>query len=341
MSKEEKAAKEATNEKAKALLLTLEKLDKQYGKGTVMKLGDNSIVESEVIPTGSLGLDLALGIGGFPRGRIIEIYGPESSGKTTLAIHAIAQTQKKGGVCAIIDAEHAFDKKYAEALGVDTDNLYITQPDDGEQALDIAEQLIRSAAIDLVVVDSVAALVPRSEIEGEMGDSKMGLHARLMSQAMRKLTGAISKTDCSCIFINQLRDKIGVMFGSPETTTGGNALKFYASMRLDIRRAGQIKDKENNVIGNQTKVKVVKNKLAPPFKVAEFDIMFGKGISKEGEIVDIGSELGILQKSGAWYSYEGQKVGQGRDAVKQLLLDNPGMMDEIEAKIKERLLPAK
>lgn len=338
MSKEDKAQKEVTNEKAKALLLTLEKLDKQYGKGTVMKLGDNSIVESEVISSGSLGLDLALGTGGLPRGRIIEIYGPESSGKTTLAIHAIAQTQKSGGVCAIIDAEHAFDKKYAEALGVDTDNLYICQPDDGEQGLDIAEQLIRSAAIDLVVVDSVAALVPRSEIEGEMGDSKMGLHARLMSQAMRKLTGAISKTDCSCIFINQLRDKIGVMFGSPETTTGGNALKFYASIRLDIRRAGQIKDKEGNVIGNQTKVKVVKNKLAPPFKVAEFDIMFGKGVSKEGEIVDIGAELGILQKSGAWYSYEGQKVGQGRDQVKQLLADNPGMAEELEAKIKAKLL---
>lgn len=328
------------DDKVKALQLTLEKLDKQYGKGTVMKLGDNSIVESEVIPTGSLGLDLALGIGGFPKGRIIEIYGPESSGKTTLAIHAIAQAQKKGGICAIIDAEHAFDKKYAESLGVDTDNLYITQPDDGEQALDIAEQLIRSAAIDLVVVDSVAALVPRSEIEGEMGDSKMGLHARLMSQAMRKLTGAISKTSCSCIFINQLREKIGVMFGNPETTTGGNALKFYASIRLDIRRSTQIKDKEGNVIGNQTKVKVVKNKLAPPFKTAEFDIMFGKGVSKEGEVVDMGAELGILQKSGAWYSYEGQKIGQGRDQVKQLLLDNPGLMEEIEGKIKAKLLPA-
>ena len=328
------------DDKVKALQLTLEKLDKQYGKGTVMKLGDNSIVESEVIPTGSLGLDLALGIGGFPKGRIIEIYGPESSGKTTLAIHAIAQAQKKGGICAIIDAEHAFDKKYAESLGVDTDNLYITQPDDGEQALDIAEQLIRSAAIDLVVVDSVAALVPRSEIEGEMGDSKMGLHARLMSQAMRKLTGAISKTSCSCIFINQLREKIRVMFGNPETTTGGNALKFYASIRLDIRRSTQIKDKEGNVIGNQTKVKVVKNKLAPPFKTAEFDIMFGKGVSKEGEVVDMGAELGILQKSGAWYSYEGQKIGQGRDQVKQLMLDNPGLMEEIEGKIKAKLLPA-
>ncbi|HND46724.1 MAG TPA: recombinase RecA, partial [Chitinophagales bacterium] len=311
--------------KLKALQLTLDKLDKQYGKGTVMKLGDNSIVESDVIPTGSLGLDLALGIGGFPRGRIIEIYGPESSGKTTIAIHAIAETQKRGGICAIIDAEHAFDKKYAEALGVDTDNLYITQPDDGEQALDIAEQLIRSAAIDLVVIDSVAALVPRSEIEGDMGDSKMGLHARLMSQAMRKLTGAINKTSCSCIFINQLRDKIGVMFGSPETTTGGNALKFYASIRLDIRRTGQIKDKDGNVIGNQTKIKVVKNKLAPPFRTAEFDIFFGKGVSKDGEIIDLGADLGVLQKSGSWYSYEGQKVGQGRDQVKQILADNPAM----------------
>ena len=339
MSKAEKEVKETTSEKQKALLLTLEKLEKQYGKGTVMKLGDNNIVQADVISTGSLGLDLALGIGGIPKGRIIEIYGPESSGKTTLAIHAIAQAQKRGGICAIIDAEHAFDKKYAEALGVDTDNLYITQPDDGEQALDIAEQLIRSAAIDLVVVDSVAALMPRSEIEGEMGDSKMGLHARLMSQAMRKLTGAISKTSCSCIFINQLRDKIGVMFGSPETTTGGNALKFYASIRLDIRRAGQIKDKEGNVIGNNTKVKVVKNKLAPPFKIAEFDIMFGKGVSKEGEIVDMGADLGIMQKSGAWYSYEGQKIGQGRDQVKQLLLDNPGLADEIEGKIREKLTP--
>ncbi|MCB0507968.1 MAG: recombinase RecA, partial [Bacteroidetes bacterium] len=337
MAKEEKAVKEVVSEKSKALQLTLEKLDKQYGKGTVMKLGDNSVVETDVISTGSLGLDVALGIGGIPRGRIIEIYGPESSGKTTLAIHAIAEAQKKGGICAIIDAEHAFDKKYAEALGVDTDNLYITQPDDGEQALDIAEQLIRSAAIDLVVVDSVAALVPRSEIEGEMGDSKMGLHARLMSQAMRKLTGAINKTSCSCIFINQLREKIGVMFGNPETTTGGNALKFYASIRLDIRRSTQIKDKEGNVIGNQTKVKVVKNKLAPPFKVAEFDIMFGKGVSKEGEIVDMGADLGILQKSGAWYSYEGQKIGQGRDQVKQLFLDNPGLAEEIEGKIREKL----
>lgn len=327
------------DDKQKALQLTLEKLDKQYGKGTVMKLGDNSIVDAEVISTGSLGLDLALGISGIPRGRIIEIYGPESSGKTTLAIHAIAEAQKKGGLCAVIDAEHAFDKKYAEALGVDTDNLYITQPDDGEQALDIAEQLIRSAALDLVVIDSVAALVPRSEIEGEMGDSKMGLHARLMSQAMRKLTGAINKTSCCCIFINQLREKIGVMFGNPETTTGGNALKFYASIRLDIRRIGQIKDKEGNVVGNETRVKVVKNKLAPPFKTAEFDIMFGKGISKDGEIIDIGTDLGILQKSGSWYSYDGQKIGQGRDQVKQLLHDNPGLMEDLENKIKAKLQP--
>ena len=328
------------DDKQKALQLTLEKLDKQYSKGTVMKLGDNSIVDAEVISTGSLGLDLALGISGIPRGRIIEIYGPESSGKTTLAIHAIAEAQKKGGLCAVIDAEHAFDKKYAEALGVDTDNLYITQPDDGEQALDIAEQLIRSAALDLVVIDSVAALVPRSEIEGEMGDSKMGLHARLMSQAMRKLTGAINKTSCCCIFINQLREKIGVMFGNPETTTGGNALKFYASIRLDIRRIGQIKDKEGNVVGNETRVKVVKNKLAPPFKTAEFDIMFGKGISKDGEIIDIGTDLGILQKSGSWYSYDGQKIGQGRDQVKQLLHDNPGLMEDLENKIKAKLQPA-
>lgn len=326
-------------EKVKALQLTMEKLEKVYGKGTIMKMGDSRVVEAETISTGSLGLDIALGIGGLPTGRIIEIYGPESSGKTTLAIHAIAESQKKGGICAIIDAEHAFDKQYAKNLGVDVDNLLISQPDDGEQALDIAEHLIRSGALDVVVIDSVAALVPRGEIEGEMGDSKMGLQARLMSQAMRKLTGAINKTGCCCIFINQLREKIGVMFGNPETTTGGNALKFYASIRLDIRRTGQIKDKEGEIIGNQTKVKVVKNKLAPPFRTVEFDIIYGKGISKEGEIVDQAVELGILQKSGTWYSYDTTKLGQGRDSVKQLLLDNPGMMDELEAKIKLKLLP--
>lgn len=326
-------------EKLKALQLTMDKLDKLYGKGTVMKLGDSSVVESETISTGSLNLDLALGIGGIPRGRIIEIYGPESSGKTTLAIHAIAEAQKKGGLAAIIDAEHAFDKSYAQALGVDVDSLLISQPDDGEQALDIAEHLIRSGAIDIVVVDSVAALVPRGELEGEMGDSKMGLQARLMSQAMRKLTGAINKTNCTCIFINQLRDKIGVMFGSPETTTGGNALKFYASVRLDIRRIGQIKDKENNIIGNQTRVKVVKNKLAPPFKTVEFDIIYGKGISKVGELVDMGTDLGIFTKSGTWYSYNGQKLGQGRDASKQFLLDNPEFAADIENQIREKIKP--
>ncbi len=325
------------DERLKALQLTLDKIDKQYGKGAVMKLGDSKVVESDAISTGSVGLDIALGIGGFPRGRIIEIFGPESSGKTTLAIHAIAEAQRKGGIAAFIDAEHAFDKTYAKALGVDVDNLLIAQPDDGEQALDIAEQLIRSAAIDIIVIDSVAALVPRSEIEGEMGDSKMGLQARLMSQAMRKLTGAINKTGCCCIFINQLRDKIGVMFGNPETTTGGNALKFYASVRVDIRRSGQIKDKENNVIGNQTKVKIVKNKLAPPFKTTEFDIMYGHGISKEGEVVDMATDLNIVQKSGSWFSYEGAKIGQGRDAVKQFLLDNTGLMDELEAKIRASL----
>jgi recombination protein RecA len=327
-------------EKFKALQLTMDKLDKLYGKGAVMKLGDSRVVDAEVISTGSLGLDLALGIGGIPRGRIIEIYGPESSGKTTLAIHAIAEAQKKGGIAAIVDAEHAFDKSYAQALGVDVDSLLIAQPDDGEQALDIAEHLIRSGAIDIVVIDSVAALVPRGEIEGEMGDSKMGLQARLMSQAMRKLTGAIHKTGCCCIFINQLREKIGVMFGSPETTTGGNALKFYASVRLDIRRIGQIKDKENNVIGNQTRVKVVKNKMAPPFRITEFDIIYGKGVSKEGEIVDMATELGIFTKSGTWYSYETQKIGQGRDTAKQFLSDNPEFAADIEAKIREKLNPA-
>jgi recombination protein RecA len=325
------------DEKLKALQLTIDKLDKLYGKGAVMKLGDSKVVESDSISTGSLGLDLSLGIGGFPRGRIIEIFGPESSGKTTLAIHAIAEAQKKGGLAAIIDAEHAFDKSYAQNLGVDVDSLMIAQPDDGEQALDIAEHLIRSGAIDIVVIDSVAALVPRGEIEGEMGDSKMGLQARLMSQAMRKLTGAIHKTNCTCIFINQLREKIGVMFGNPETTTGGNALKFYASVRIDIRRVGQIKDKENNVIGNQTRVKIVKNKLAPPFRTTDFDIIYGKGISKEGEIVDMGTELGLLQKSGTWYSYENQKIGQGRDAAKQFMLDNPEFAAQIEAKIREKV----
>ncbi len=324
------------DEKAKALQLTVEKLEKMYGKGTVMKLGDSRVVEAESISTGSIGLDLALGIGGLPRGRIIEIYGPESSGKTTLAIHAIAEAQKKGGLAAFIDAEHAFDKKYARALGVDVENLLISQPDDGEQALDIAEHLIRSGALDIVVVDSVAALVPRGEIEGDMGDSKMGLQARLMSQAMRKLTGAIHKTGCVCIFINQLRDKIGVMFGNPETTTGGNALKFYASIRLDIRRAAQLKDKDGTIFGNRTKVKVVKNKLAPPFRVVEFDIIYGKGISKDGEIVDMATDANILQKSGTWYSFDGTKLGQGRDNVIQFLSDNPGLREDLEKRLKEK-----
>jgi recombination protein RecA len=327
----------ATNDKLKALQLTVEKLDKAYGKGTVMKLGDSKIAAVEVISTGSIGLDIALGIGGFPKGRVVEIYGPESSGKTTLALQAIANAQKNGGIAAFIDAEHAFDKAYAEKLGIDCANLLISQPDDGEQALDIAEHLIRSGAIDVCVIDSVAALVPRGELEGEMGESKMGLQARLMSQALRKLTGTISKTGCCCIFINQLRDKIGVTYGNPETTTGGNALKFYASVRIDIRRVGQIKDKDE-VVGNRTKVKVVKNKLAPPFRTTEFDIMYGTGVSKSGEMVDLGTELGILQKSGSWYSYEGTKLGQGRDSVKQLLDDNPELMAEIEAKIKEKFL---
>jgi recombination protein RecA len=330
----------AQEDKLKALQLTIEKVEKQYGKGSIMKLGDSRVVDIETISTGSLGLDLALGIGGLPKGRIIEIYGPESSGKTTLAIHAIAEAQKKGGIAAIIDAEHAFDKTYAKALGVDVDNLLISQPDDGEQGLDIAEHLIRSGAVDIVVIDSVAALVPRGEIEGDMGDSKMGLQARLMSQAMRKLTGSIHKTGCCCIFINQLREKIGVMFGNPETTTGGNALKFYASIRLDIRRTGQLKDKEGDIVGNQTKVKIVKNKLSPPFKTVEFDIIYGKGISKEGEIVDQAVELNIFSKSGTWYSYETTKLGQGRDSVKQLLLDNPEMMMEVEQKIKAKLANA-
>ncbi|MCB9257191.1 MAG: recombinase RecA [Chitinophagales bacterium] len=327
----------ADNEKLKALKLTLDKLDKTYGKGTVMRLGDSPVVEAETISTGSITLDAALGIGGFPRGRVVEIYGPESSGKTTLAIHAIAEVQKRGGIAAFIDAEHAFDKSYAEKLGVNVDELLISQPDDGEQALDITEHLIRSGAIDICVIDSVAALVPRSELEGDMGDSKMGLQARLMSQAMRKLTGSINKTGCCCIFINQLRDKIGVMFGNPETTTGGNALKFYSSIRLDIRRIGQIKDKED-LTGNRTRVKVVKNKMAPPFRKAEFDIMYGEGISKIGEIIDLGVDLNILQKSGSWYSYSDTKLGQGREGVKDLLRDNPELAEEIEGKIRTALI---
>ncbi len=324
--------------KLKALQLTLDKLDKAYGKGTIMKLGDRPVVEVETISTGSLTLDLALGTMGFPKGRVIEIYGPESSGKTTLAIHAIAECQKKGGIAAFIDAEHAFDRNYADRLGVDTANLLISQPDNGEQALEIAENLIRSGAIDIIVIDSVAALVPRSEIEGEMGDSKMGLQARLMSQAMRKLTGAIGRTGCCCIFINQLREKIGVLFGNPETTTGGNALKFYASQRLDIRRSGSaLKDKEGNVMGNHVKVKVVKNKLAPPFRIAEFDIMYGEGISKAGELIDLGVEHDIIEKSGSWYSYEGTKIAQGRDAAKQFMMDNPEVAVEVEQSLKNKL----
>ena len=322
--------------KLKALQLTLDKLDKTYGKGTVMKMGDKAVEEVEVISSGSLGVDLALGVGGYPKGRIVEIYGPESSGKTTLTLHAIAEAQKAGGIAAFIDAEHAFDRNYAEKLGVDIENLIISQPDNGEQALEIAENLIRSGAIDIVVIDSVAALTPKSEIEGEMGDSKMGLHARLMSQALRKLTGTISKTHCTVFFINQLREKIGVMFGNPETTTGGNALKFYASVRLDIRRSSQIKDGEN-VIGNRTKVKVVKNKVAPPFKTAEFDIMYGEGVSKTGEILDLAVEFEIIKKSGSWFSYGDTKLGQGRDAVKALIKDNPELADELEEKIKSRI----
>ncbi|MEQ9468585.1 MAG: recombinase RecA [Ekhidna sp.] len=326
-----------SQEKMKALQITIDKLEKTYGKGAVMKLSDEKVMDVPTISTGSLSLDMALGVGGIPRGRIIEVYGPESSGKTTLAMHCIAEAQKAGGMAAIIDAEHAFDKGYAEKLGIDTENLLISQPDNGEQALEIAEHLIRSGALDIIVIDSVAALVPRGELEGEMGDSKMGLQARLMSQALRKLTGTISKTGCSCIFINQLREKIGVMFGNPETTTGGNALKFYASIRLDIRRIGQIKESADNVMGNRTRVKVVKNKVAPPFKVVEFDIMYGKGISKSGEIVDIGVELDVIQKSGSWFSYDGNKLGQGRDAVKVLIEDNPELMEELEKKIKEKL----
>lgn len=323
--------------KLKALKLTLDKLDKTYGKGTVMKMGDRAVEDVDVIPTGSLGLDVALGVGGYPRGRVIEIYGPESSGKTTLTLHAMAEAQKKGGIAAFIDAEHAFDRGYAEKLGVDVENLIISQPDNGEQALEIADNLIRSGAIDIVVIDSVAALTPKSEIEGEMGDSKMGLHARLMSQALRKLTGSISKTKCTVIFINQLREKIGVMFGNPETTTGGNALKFYASVRLDIRRSTQIKDSDSNAMGNKTRVKVVKNKVAPPFKQVEFDIMYGEGISKVGEIIDLGVDFEIIKKAGSWFSYDDTKLGQGRDAVKALLLDNPELMDELEKKIKDAI----
>ena len=326
--------------KLKALKLTLDKLDKAYGKGTVMRMSDAPVVDVEVIPSGSLGLDIALGVGGYPKGRVIEIYGPESSGKTTLTLHAIAETQKAGGIAAFIDAEHAFDRFYAQNLGVDIDNLIISQPDNGEQALEIADNLVRSGAIDMVVIDSVAALTPKSEIEGEMGDSKMGLHARLMSQALRKLTGSISKTNCTMIFINQLREKIGVMFGNPETTTGGNALKFYASVRLDIRRSTQIKNSDGNVLGNKTRVKVVKNKVAPPFRLAEFDIMYGQGISKVGEILDVAVEHEIVKKSGSWFSYEDTKLGQGRDAVKQMIKDNPELMDELEDKIKAVLKDA-
>ena len=325
------------SEKLKALQLTIDKLEKSYGKGAVMRLSDEVVRDQPSISTGSLGLDIALGIGGIPRGRVTEIYGPESSGKTTLSMHCIAEAQKAGGMAAFIDAEHAFDRGYAEKLGIDTENLLISQPDNGEQALEIAEHLIRSGAIDIIVIDSVAALVPKSELEGEMGDSKMGLHARLMSQALRKLTGTISKTGCACIFINQLREKIGVMFGNPETTTGGNALKFYASVRLDIRRIGQIKESADNVLGNRTKVKVVKNKMAPPFKIVEFDIMYGLGISKSGEILDIGVEFEIIKKAGSWFSYAGEKLGQGRDAVKRLIEDNPELAEELENKVKARI----
>lgn len=327
-------AKDIKAEKLKALQLTMDKLEKSYGKGIVMKLSDSANLDVPVIPTGSLTLDIALGVGGLPKGRVVEIYGPESSGKTTLAMHVVAEAQKLGGLAAFVDAEHAFDRIYAEALGIDTENLLISQPDNGEQALEITENLIRSGAIDIIVIDSVAALVPRAELEGEMGDSKVGLQARLMSQALRKLTATISKTSCVCIFINQLREKIGVMFGNPETTTGGNALKFYSSVRLDIRRIGQIKSGTDS-IGNRVKVKVVKNKVAPPFKIAEFDIMFGEGISKAGEILDLGVEAGIVKKSGSWFSYSDDKLGQGRDTVKNLLVDNPELMEEIENKILE------
>lgn len=336
MAKQQAEASNPANEKLKALQTTLEKLDKAYGKGTVMRLSDSKVLDVPVISTGSLGLDLALGVGGVPRGRVVEIYGPESSGKTTLTMHCIAEAQKAGGLAAFIDAEHAFDKTYAEKLGIDTANLLISQPDSGEQALEIAEQLISSGAIDICVIDSVAALVPKAELEGDMGDSKMGLQARLMSQALRKLTGVINRTGCCCIFINQLRDKIGVMFGSPETTTGGNALKFYASVRIDIRRIGQIKDGDN-VIGNRTRVKVVKNKVAPPFKVVEFDIMYGEGISKAGEVLDLAVDMEIVKKSGSWFSYGTNRLGQGRDGVKDMLKDNPDLLEELENKIKEKI----
>ncbi len=326
----------SNTEKLKALKLTIDKIDKDYGKGSVMMMNEKGVRQVEVVSTGSIGLDVALGVGGIPRGRVVEIYGPESSGKTTIAIHIIAEAQKKGGICAIIDAEHAFDNSYAQKLGVDIDNLLISQPDYGEQALEIADRLILSGALDVVVIDSVAALVPKGELEGEMGDSKMGMQARLMSQALRKLTATINKTNTICIFINQLREKIGVMFGNPETTTGGNALKFYASVRLDIRRMSQIKDGDA-AIGNHVKVKVVKNKVAPPFRFAEFDIIFGEGISKIGEIIDMGVELGIIQKSGSWFSYDNNKLGQGRETVKELLRDNPGMADEIEKKIRAKI----
>jgi recombination protein RecA len=340
MAKTEKSTDMSTNnEKLKALKLTMDKIEKDFGKGSVMMMNEKGVNEIEVVSTGSIGLDLALGIGGLPRGRVVEIYGPESSGKTTIATHVIAEAQKKGGMCAIIDAEHAFDSSYAQKLGVDVDNLLISQPDYGEQALEIADRLILSGALDVVVIDSVAALVPKGELEGEMGDSKMGLQARLMSQALRKLTATIAKTNTICIFINQLREKIGIMFGNPETTTGGNALKFYASVRLDIRRSTQIKDGDE-AIGNRVKVKVVKNKVAPPFRSAEFDIIFGEGVSKTGEIIDMGTELGIIQKSGSWYSYNSDKLGQGRDAVKQLLIDNPELAKEMEAKIREKIKEA-